>query len=59
LPVHQVLFLEPNPQPTKAALSHKGRMQASVRAPLVEASDVCKKKVVEVLAAYEAGREAS
>jgi len=59
LPVHAALFMEPNPQPTKAALARKGRMQASVRAPLVEASEPCKKKLAEVLSAYEAGREAS
>jgi 4-hydroxy-tetrahydrodipicolinate synthase len=59
LPVHGALFMEPNPQPTKAALAQKGRMQPDVRAPLVEASEACKKKVAEVIAAYEAGREAS
>jgi len=59
LPVHAALFMEPNPQPAKAALALKGQMQPGVRAPLVEASEACKKKLADVMAAYEAGREAS
>jgi 4-hydroxy-tetrahydrodipicolinate synthase len=59
LPVHRALFMEPNPQPTKAALARKGRMHASLRPPMLEASDACKRAVAEVLAAYEASLEAS
>lgn len=54
LPVHRVLFLEPNPQPTKAALEARGRMGSSVRLPLVPASAACRAKLAEVLGAYEA-----
>jgi 4-hydroxy-tetrahydrodipicolinate synthase len=54
LPVHRALFLEPNPQPTKAALAHAGRMQATVRPPLVEASEQCMSQVLEAMNAFEA-----
>ena len=53
--VHRALFLEPNPQPIKAALALKGRANASVRPPLVEASSACKALLTEVLRVYEAG----
>lgn len=53
-PVHKVLFVEPNPQPTKAALAARGMMRASVRLPLVEASDATKALVTKTLAEYEA-----
>jgi 4-hydroxy-tetrahydrodipicolinate synthase len=54
-PVHRALFVEPNPQPIKAALALKGRANASVRPPLVEASSACKALLAEVVRAYEAG----
>jgi 4-hydroxy-tetrahydrodipicolinate synthase len=54
-PVHRALFVEPNPQPIKAALALKGRVNASVRPPLVEASPACTTMLAEVLRAYEAG----
>lgn len=53
LPVHKNLFIEPNPQPVKAALAHKGRMTAAVRLPLVEASAACRDAVVRTLEEYE------
>ena len=53
LPLHKVLFIEPNPQPVKAALAARGRMKSSVRPPLVEASPACRDKVLSVLAEYE------
>ncbi|HEY2406486.1 MAG TPA: 4-hydroxy-tetrahydrodipicolinate synthase [Polyangiaceae bacterium] len=53
-PVHRVLFSEPSPAPTKAALAAKGRMNASVRLPLVEASAECRARLAATLAAYEA-----
>lgn len=52
LPVHKVMFIEPNPQPMKAALAAKGRMRASVRLPLLEASPACKDTVAKTLAEY-------
>jgi 4-hydroxy-tetrahydrodipicolinate synthase len=54
LPVNRALFVEPNPQPIKAALALKGRMNAAVRLPLVEASSGCRARLGEVIAAYEA-----
>jgi 4-hydroxy-tetrahydrodipicolinate synthase len=53
-PVHRALFVEPNPQPIKAALALKGRMSGSVRLPLVEASSGCKAMLAEVLRSFEA-----
>jgi 4-hydroxy-tetrahydrodipicolinate synthase len=53
-PVHKVLFVEPNPQPTKAVLAARGVMRASVRLPLVEASDATKQLVLKVVQEYEA-----
>jgi 4-hydroxy-tetrahydrodipicolinate synthase len=53
-PVHRCLFVEPNPQPIKAALALKGRMSASVRLPLIEASAGCRAQLAEALRAYEA-----
>ncbi len=52
-PVHRALFLEPNPQAVKAALSLQGRMRGSVRAPLIEASSETRKTLERVLAEYE------
>jgi 4-hydroxy-tetrahydrodipicolinate synthase len=54
LPVHRALFLEPNPQPVKAALALKKRMHASVRLPMVEASEATRQMLVEVMRAFEA-----
>jgi 4-hydroxy-tetrahydrodipicolinate synthase len=56
LPVHRSLFIEPNPQPVKAALAARGAMKASVRLPLVEASNDTRDKVIAALSAYEAGK---
>lgn len=53
--VHRAMFVEPNPQPIKAALSLKGRMNASVRQPLVEASSACRAMLSEIMRVYEAG----
>jgi 4-hydroxy-tetrahydrodipicolinate synthase len=39
LPLHEALFLEPNPSPLKAALAMEGRMRDAVRLPLVPASE--------------------
>ncbi len=52
--VHRAMFVEPNPQPIKAALSLKGRMSASVRLPLVEASQSVKGMLADVLKTFEA-----
>lgn len=57
LPVHQAMFLEPNPQPVKAACAARGWMGAMARPPMVEASDETKDTVRRVIAEYE-GRSA-
>jgi 4-hydroxy-tetrahydrodipicolinate synthase len=54
LPVHRELFVEPNPQPVKAALSLKQRMRASVRLPMLEASAATRKSLAEVMRVFEA-----
>ena len=54
LPVHRALFLEPNPQPVKAALAMKQLMQSSVRLPLVEASEATRQVLADVMRAFEA-----
>lgn len=53
-PVHRSLFVEPNPQPIKAALALKGKMNATVRPPMVDASASCRALLTEVMRAYEA-----
>jgi len=53
--VHEVMFVEANPSPVKAALEYKGRMKSVVRGPLVLASDGARAKVVAAVDAYEAG----
>jgi len=53
LPVHRALFLEPNPQPTKAALALKGAMRDVVRPPLVPASEATRETLAEMMRAFE------
>jgi 4-hydroxy-tetrahydrodipicolinate synthase len=45
MPLHRAAFAEPNPAPTKYALSLLGKCQSEVRSPLCEISDSTKKKV--------------
>ena len=52
LPVHRAMFVEPNPQPVKQALSLEGRMKPGVRMPLVEASAGCRTAVTRALEEY-------
>jgi 4-hydroxy-tetrahydrodipicolinate synthase len=40
-PLHQKLFVEPNPVPVKWALAEMGRMPAGIRLPLVALADDC------------------
>ncbi len=53
LPVHRALFVEPNPQPVKAALAARGRMSEAVRPPLVAASAATRAQVVAAIEAWE------
>jgi 4-hydroxy-tetrahydrodipicolinate synthase len=52
--VHKAMFAEASPAPAKAALALKGRMNASVRLPIVEASAECRARLSAVMAEYEA-----
>jgi 4-hydroxy-tetrahydrodipicolinate synthase len=52
-PVHKVLFIEPNPQIPKAVLAAKGRMNDSVRLPLVPASTGARETAALVIAEFE------
>jgi len=52
LPVHDALFSEPNPQPTKAAANLRGWMNASARPPMLEASDETKALLKRVFEEY-------
>ena len=54
--VHEVMFVEANPSPAKAALAHKLKISDAVRGPLVRASEAARAKVVAVLDAYESSR---
>jgi len=54
LELHAILFAEPNPAPTKAALAAAGKMSASVRLPLAPASEALRKQLAEVMARLEA-----
>ena len=52
--VNRAMFLEASPSPAKAALAQKGRMNASVRLPIVEATAECRARLSAVMAEYEA-----
>lgn len=54
--VHEVMFVESNPSPVKAALAAKGLMSDRVRGPLARITEGGRAKVAAVVAAYEAGR---
>jgi 4-hydroxy-tetrahydrodipicolinate synthase len=53
LRVHEVMFVEANPSPAKAALAHKLKISDAVRGPLVRISDAARAKVLAALEAYE------
>ena len=48
-PLHQALFVEPNPAPSKAALSLLGRMADEVRLPMVAASEATRETLKKAL----------
>jgi len=54
LPVHQALFVEPSPAPVKAALALRGRMDASVRLPMVAVGDETLARIRRVMDVLEA-----
>ena len=49
LPIHDILFCEPNPGPVKYALSQKGICSPDVRLPLYEISDENKNRIKNAL----------
>ncbi|MCU0687007.1 MAG: 4-hydroxy-tetrahydrodipicolinate synthase [Polyangiaceae bacterium] len=53
LPVHEIMFAEPNPAPAKAALARLNRMEATLRLPLVEASGPVRERLAAVLDRFE------
>ncbi len=55
-PVHEVMFVEANPSPAKAALAHKMKISDAVRGPLVRVSEGARAKVIAALEAYESSR---
>lgn len=50
LPLHGLMFVEPNPAPAKAALAASGKMSPSVRLPLAPATEGLTKQVLAALA---------
>lgn len=54
--VHDVMFVESNPSPIKAALAAKGRMNDRVRMPLARITESARAKVAEAVAAYETAK---
>jgi 4-hydroxy-tetrahydrodipicolinate synthase len=54
LEVHAVMFVEPNPAPAKAALAAMGKMNDSVRLPLVPASEGARRQISEAIARFDA-----
>ncbi len=58
LELHALMFVEPNPAPAKAALAAAGKMNDSVRLPLVTASEGIRRQVNETLARLDAGQAA-
>ncbi|HTJ82308.1 MAG TPA: 4-hydroxy-tetrahydrodipicolinate synthase [Polyangiaceae bacterium] len=50
LEMHALLFVEPNPSPAKALLAMMGQMNASVRGPLLPATDALRQKLEAALA---------
>ncbi|MEJ7735627.1 MAG: 4-hydroxy-tetrahydrodipicolinate synthase, partial [Polyangiaceae bacterium] len=58
LDLHRAMFLEPNPAPAKAALAHEGKMQATLRLPLVPVSDGVRRQVIEALQRADAAAAA-
>lgn len=49
MPLHAAMFCEPSPGPAKFALSLLGKMETSVRSPIVELSDAAKEQVKAAL----------
>jgi 4-hydroxy-tetrahydrodipicolinate synthase len=55
MPLHEAMFLEPNPAPVKAALAMRGTIRDSVRPPLVPCAEATRKAVAAALDACARG----
>lgn len=55
--VYDVMFVESNPSPVKAALASQGRMKEVVRGPIARISDAARDKVISAVKAYESARK--
>ena len=53
LPVHETMFIEPNPGPAKVALTHFGLMGQAVRLPLVPPSEQSQRHIVTTVDAFQ------
>lgn len=58
LEIHAMMFVEPNPAPAKAALAAMGKMNDSVRLPLVAASEGARRQISEAIARLDAAASA-
>lgn len=54
--IHEVMFVEANPSPAKAALLHKLQIDDAVRGPLARTSDAARAKVLAAIEAFEKAR---
>jgi 4-hydroxy-tetrahydrodipicolinate synthase len=50
MPLHEAMFLEPNPAPVKAALALKGTMRDAVRSPLAPCTEGTRRAIALALA---------
>jgi 4-hydroxy-tetrahydrodipicolinate synthase len=56
LPVHEALFLEPNPAPVKAALAMERRMKSGMRSPLVSVTEATRAAIEAALREFRRGQ---
>jgi 4-hydroxy-tetrahydrodipicolinate synthase len=56
LPLHEAMFVEPNPAPAKAALALRGVIREVVRSPLVPCTEASRKVVAAALEASLKGK---
>lgn len=55
MPLHEAMFLEPNPAPVKAALALRGTIRNVVRSPMAPCSEATRKAVAAALEACSKG----
>jgi len=52
VPVHDAMFLEPNPGPVKSALLDAGKIEGFVRAPMVMPGEASRARIRDVISSY-------